>query len=67
MAIVSKYTGQPSEEIISAIPYVDAEARLDVKDVLQQIAWYKSQGMVKGDVNGAEIIDTRYVVPLPER
>jgi hypothetical protein len=35
-----------------------------VKDVLHQIAWFKEQNLVKGPVDGAEAIDTRYVVPL---
>jgi hypothetical protein len=38
-----------------------------VKDVLRQIDWFKSQGMVKPGVDAASVIDTRYVVPLPER
>jgi len=47
------------------IPYIDPEARLDVKDVLRQIDWYKSQRMVKASINGEEIIDRRYAVALP--
>lgn len=67
LAIIAKYTGQPVELVKLTIPYIDAEARLDVKDIFHQIAWYKSQGMVKGPAKGEEIIDQRYVVPLPER
>lgn len=66
LAIIAKYTGQPVAQIAPALPYIDAEARLDVKDVLRQIAWYKAQGMIKGEVDGDQIIDKRYVVPLPE-
>jgi NitT/TauT family transport system substrate-binding protein len=62
-AIVSKYTGQPVSSFRPA--YMDADARLDVQDVLHQIAWYKSQGMVKPDTDGDRIIDRRYVVALP--
>lgn len=65
LAIIAKYTQQPVEQIARALPYVDAEARLDVKDVLRQIAWYKAEGMIKGEVDGDRIIDKRYVVPLP--
>jgi hypothetical protein len=35
--------------------------------VLHQIAWYKSQGMVKGEVDGAAIMDPRYVLPTASR
>jgi len=65
--IIAKYMGQPVELVKLGIPYIDAEARLDVKDILHQIAWYKSQGMLKGPIDSEEIIDERYVVPLPER
>ena len=67
MDIIAKYTGQTFEQIKLAIAYNDAEARLDVKDLLHQIAWFKSQNMVKGPVNGQEIIDPHYAIPLPER
>jgi NitT/TauT family transport system substrate-binding protein len=65
LAIVGKYVGESPEKAERAIPYYDREARLDVKDVLHQIAWYKEQGMIKGDLDGATLIDSRYVVPLP--
>jgi NitT/TauT family transport system substrate-binding protein len=67
IAILAKYTGLAAETLKLVLPYCDAEARLDVKDVLHQIAWYKSQGMLKADVDGETIIDKRYVIPLPER
>jgi NitT/TauT family transport system substrate-binding protein len=63
-AIISKYTGEPVERLQRGIAYIDRDARLDVTDVLHQIAWYKAQGMVKGEV-GAEVVDMRYVIPLP--
>jgi NitT/TauT family transport system substrate-binding protein len=66
LAIIAKYTQQPVDQIKSGLAFVDADARLDVKDVLRQIAWYKSEGMIKGEVDGDKIIDKRYVVPLPE-
>lgn len=64
-AIIAKYTGLSPEQVGQGIVYVDREARLDVKDVLHQIAWYRSQGLVKGEVDGDQVIDKRYVVPLP--
>ena len=64
-ALLAKSFDQSGEEIDSEITYFDADARLDVKDVLHQIAWYKSQGMLKSEVDGEQIIDTRYVLPLP--
>ena len=64
IALMARHTGQSIADTALAIPYVDPEARLDVKDVLRQIAWYKSQGMLKPEVDGDAIIDKRYVIPL---
>ena len=47
------------------IAYDDPEARLDVKDILHQIAWFEAQGMVKGRFDPMSVIDTRYAIPLP--
>jgi NitT/TauT family transport system substrate-binding protein len=66
LSIIAKYTGQSPEQIESALPYIDREARLDVKDVLNQIAWYKSQNMLKTTPDGAVLIDKRYAVALPD-
>ena len=63
--ILSKYTGLPIALIKNNVAYNDAEGRLDVRDVLRQVAWYKSRGMVKPEVDGKEIIDNRYVIALP--
>jgi NitT/TauT family transport system substrate-binding protein len=63
--ILAKYIGQPPEVIKLGLGYMDDEARLDVKDVLHQIAWYRAQGMLKSEFNAADIMDKRYIVPLP--
>ena len=65
LAIITKYTGQPGDQIEKALPFMDPEMRLDEKDVLRQIDWYKSQGMLKPNVDGSIMIDNRYAVPLP--
>ncbi|HXQ51194.1 MAG TPA: ABC transporter substrate-binding protein [Stellaceae bacterium] len=67
LAIMAKYMNQTVEQAKLGVPAVDAEGRLDVKDVLHQIAWYKAQNMLKGDAGGDAVIDQRYVVALPER
>lgn len=65
LTIIAKYVEQPSDVVKQGISFIDSEARLDVKDVMRQIAWYTSQNMVNRQVNGDEIIDKRYVKPLP--
>jgi NitT/TauT family transport system substrate-binding protein len=65
LAIIGKYVGEPPERLEQELPYVDPDLRIDLKDVRHQIAWYKAQGMVKGDITAERLIDTRYAVPLP--
>ena len=62
---IAKYTGEPIETAMKGDAYVDAEARLDVKDVLHQIDWYIGEGMLKGPIDGATLIDKSYVILLP--
>lgn len=65
LAIIGKYLGQPPERIENELSYVDPELRIDIKDVGHQIAWYKAEGMVHGDVTAAALVDRRYARPLP--
>ncbi len=64
LAIIAKHLNQPAAQLAQGISYDDPDARLDVQDVLRQIAWFKSQGMLPADADGRSMIDTRYVVPL---
>ncbi|HUB97070.1 MAG TPA: ABC transporter substrate-binding protein [Stellaceae bacterium] len=67
LAILAKYTGQSPEQIDQAIPWIDADARLDVADIAHQIAWFHDQGEVKAEPKLGEVVDARYAVPLPKR
>jgi NitT/TauT family transport system substrate-binding protein len=64
LAIVAKGTGQAPDDTARGLPYIDAEGRLDIADVIRQYEWYKAQGMIKGAAAPATIIDRRYVVGL---
>jgi hypothetical protein len=66
-AIIAKHVGLTADDVKLGVPYLDGDARVDEQDVLHQISWYKSQAMVKPEVDGAKIIDQRYVIPLPEK
>ena len=63
--LIAQHVGQKPEAVRLGLAYVDPTFRVDVKSVERQVAWYKSQGMVKPDVDADAIIDKRYVVPLP--
>lgn len=66
LAIIANYLGQPVERVKIGLPYFDRDARVGVKSVQHQIEWYKSQGLLKGEVAADVLIDNRYVIPLPE-
>ena len=65
IAILAKYTKQPIDAVKLGIPYLDGEGRLDVQDILHQVSFYKSRGLVKPQVDGVALIDMRYAIPLP--
>jgi NitT/TauT family transport system substrate-binding protein len=66
LAILAKYTGQSAANVALSVTYADPAARLDVKDVLHQIEWYRTHGLIKSAVDGASLIDRRYVQDLTD-
>ncbi len=66
--LITKYvfTADPDarRKIIDGVGYYDAGGALDVKDVTAQLAWFRKQGLVKGDLDAAAIINTDF---LPAR
>lgn len=64
-AILSGFLGQTPEQMEPALAYVDGQGRLDVKDVLHQIEWYRTHGYLKNAVDGNTLIDKRFVVAMP--
>jgi hypothetical protein len=65
VAIIRKHVPLSEEQVLANAGYADAELRLDVKDVKRQIDWYRSQGMLKGDVTLDQVLDRGFVVELP--
>jgi NitT/TauT family transport system substrate-binding protein len=66
--LLTKYvfTGDPKarDKILQGVGYYDAGGALDVADVLDQVRWFKAQGLVKGEGDPAAMLDTRF---LPTR
>ena len=58
IALIAKWGEQSPEQLRGGIAYIDPALRVNVADVLRQIAWYKSQGALKADVDGNQIIDS---------
>jgi NitT/TauT family transport system substrate-binding protein len=64
LAIMEKALNQSAEQLKQGISYDDPDAKLDVKDVLHQIKWFKEQNMLPADSDGEKMIDKRYAIPL---
>jgi NitT/TauT family transport system substrate-binding protein len=66
--LLTKYvfTGDPNAraKILAGVGYYDAGGALDVADVLDQVRWFKAQGLVKGDADPRSLLDTHF---LPTR
>ena len=65
LAIIAKYTGETPERLKLAIAYAPPDGGLAVEDIARQIAWFKREGMLKGEVDANAIIDRRYVIERP--
>jgi len=63
--IMSKFTGAPAAVIAKTIAYVEPQGRIDKDSIVDQIAWYKSQNLMKANVTADEIIDMRYATLMP--
>ena len=64
---LAKHLNLPVDTVKLGVGYIAPDLSIDVPEVLRQIAWYKSQGMVRPEVDGSKVIDPRYVVPLQEK
>jgi NitT/TauT family transport system substrate-binding protein len=67
LAVLAKHLDQTPEQLKMGISYVEAEGRLDMKDVQHQIDWYRAQGLLKGELTASQLIDKRYARALPEK
>ena len=63
--LIAKHLDQAPDQVKLGLLYMDKAGRLDETDILRQIAWYKAHGMLKPEIDGAAMIDKRYVVALP--
>ena len=64
---VAKDLNQSPDVIRQGIPYFDKQARVSLADMQKPLDWYKSQNMVKPNVELRGMIDTRYAIEVPEK
>lgn len=65
IALAAKVLGQPIEIIKLGIAYYDPQSRVSPTDVRRVVDWYKSQNMLKGDIDVDALIDKRYANLAP--
>ena len=61
LEIIAKYTNLPVEQVVSNCAYIDADGKLDVKNVDNQIKWMQEQGFVDGGFDAEAIVARDYV------
>jgi NitT/TauT family transport system substrate-binding protein len=61
LQLLSSALGEPPERLRRAIPYVDPEGRLFVKDVQNQLAFYQRLGLVDTGADPRSIVDLSFV------
>jgi NitT/TauT family transport system substrate-binding protein len=67
IAILAKFTDTSPDSIDKATPYIDDQGRVDNADIAKQIAWYKAQNLLRGEIKADELIDSRYAIPVPKK
>lgn len=65
IAIAGKAIGQPPEIVKLGIAFYDPQSKISVSDVRRIVEWYKSQGMLKGEIDVNALIDRRYAIVAP--
>jgi|SRR5579875_1563104 len=64
LKILAKYTKMPPAALETSIGYIDADAKLDVADIQRQIDWYRSQGLLSGNITAQDLLAP---TPIPPR
>jgi NitT/TauT family transport system substrate-binding protein len=67
IALIAKELNQPESVVRAGIAYYDPQARISMKDMAASLAWYKSQNMVKPNVELTPMVDKRYAIEVPEQ
>lgn len=66
LAIAAKYLQQPESTLRLGIPYYDPLSRVSIKNIEAPLDWYKSQHMLKTDIEAKDVVDLRYAIEMPQ-
>lgn len=61
IAILSRALQQPEERVAVGLPFVDAQGRLNVQDIYDQVAFWQANGQAGRDVDARAIVDLSFV------
>jgi NitT/TauT family transport system substrate-binding protein len=61
IAIIEKHTKAKPEVIKVSLPYIDPQGRLLVRDLYEQVRWYKANKLIDADVEAKNIMDLSFV------
>lgn len=59
--IIAKYVKMPEADIKTGLPYVDKNGVLLASDIQTQIDWYKSHGLIDGNLKAADVVNTSFL------
>ena len=59
--IIAKYVKTPEEDIKLGLPYIDKNGVLLASDIDTQIKWYKSHGLIDGELKGSDVVNGSFL------
>lgn len=59
--IIAKYVKMPEADIKTGLPYVDKNGVLLASDIQTQIDWYKSHGLIDGELKASDVVNTSFL------
>ncbi len=61
IAILARVLQQPAERVAVGLPFVDAQGRLNVQDIYDQVTFWQANGQAGRDVDARAIVDLSFV------
>lgn len=59
--IIAKHVKTPEEDIKLGLPYIDKNGVLLASDIDTQIQWYKSHGLIDGNLKGSDVVNGSFL------
>ncbi|PWT84627.1 MAG: ABC transporter substrate-binding protein [Proteobacteria bacterium] len=61
IASIARHTQQSADTVLTGLPFVDRDGRLDVASVRDQIRWYRERGFADPGVTLENVVEGRFV------